>query len=51
MSGPRERARSFLRRNGLAPEEFDLQQGLEEYLQEMRRGLAGEGGSLEMIPT
>ena len=51
MSGPREQARSFLRRHGMEPEEFDLQKGLEEYLQEMRRGLAGEGGSLEMIPT
>jgi len=51
VSGPRERARSFLRRHGMDPQEFDLQKGLEEYLQEMRRGLAGEGGSLEMIPT
>ncbi len=41
MSGPRERARSFLRRHGMDPEEFDLQQGLVEYLQEMRRGSGG----------
>src|SRR4030042_442377 len=49
--GRRERARSFLRRNGMEPEDFDLQKGLEEYLREMRRGLSGEPSSLEMIPT
>ncbi len=51
MSEPRERARAFLRRNGLDPEAFDLEAGLEEYLQEMRRGLSGQPSSLEMIPT
>jgi hexokinase len=51
MNELRERARSFLRRNGMEPEDFDLQAGLEEYLREMDRGLAGEPSSLEMIPT
>jgi hexokinase len=51
MNAPRERARAFLRRNGMEPDDFDLEAGLEEYLQEMRRGLAGEPSSLEMIPT
>jgi hexokinase len=51
MSEPRERARSFLHRHGMEPADFDLQAGLEEFLQEMRRGLSGEPSSLEMIPT
>jgi hexokinase len=51
MNGPRERARAFLRRNGMEAEDFDLEAGLQEYLREMRRGLAGEPSSLEMIPT
>lgn len=49
MSGLRERA--FLRRNGMEAEDFDLDSGLQEYLEEMRRGLSGEPSSLEMIPT
>ena len=51
MNGPREQARAFLRRHGMEPEDFDLEAGLQEYLQEMRRGLSGEPSSLEMIPT
>jgi hexokinase len=51
MEALRGRARSFLRRHGMEPTDFDLDRGLEEYLAEMRRGLAGEKSSLEMIPT
>ena len=51
MSGPLERARGFLRRNGMEAEDFDLEAGLREYLEEMRRGLEGQPSSLEMIPT
>jgi hexokinase len=51
MSGPRERAREFLRGHGMDPAGFDLEAGLEEYQAEMRRGLSGEPSSLEMIPT
>jgi hexokinase len=51
MSGLRERARDFLRRHGMEPADFDLEAGLKEYLEEMRRGLSGEPSSLEMIPT
>ncbi len=51
MSELRERARGFLRRNGMEAEDFDLETGLREYLEEMRRGLSGEPSSLEMIPT
>ncbi len=51
MSGLRERARGFLRRNGMEAEDFDLEAGLQVYLEEMRRGLSGEPSSLEMIPT
>jgi len=49
--GPRERARAFLRRHGMEPEDFDLERGLAEFREEMRRGLAGEASTLEMIPT
>jgi len=46
-----EKARSFLRRHGMEPEDFDLERGLAEYRAEMRRGLAGQASTLEMIPT
>ena len=47
----RAKARSFLHRHGMEPEDFDLEQGLQVYLEDMRRGLSGQAATLEMIPT
>jgi hexokinase len=47
----KNRAIGFLKKYGMDPSDLDLGACVETFLEEMRRGLAGEPSSLEMIPT
>ena len=46
-----ERVGDFLRRNGMHHDTIDFDQNVDRFIQEMDRGLKGQGGSLPMIPT
>ena len=46
-----ERVGDFLRRNSMHHDTIDFNQNVERFIEEMERGLAGQGGSLPMIPT
>lgn len=46
-----ERVGDFLRRNGMHHDTIDFDQNVERFIEEMERGLMGQGGSLPMIPT
>lgn len=45
------RTREFLKAWGVSPDCVDMHELLDVFHSEMERGLAGKGGSLEMIPT
>ncbi|MBN1838139.1 MAG: hexokinase [Spirochaetales bacterium] len=47
----KQRAVEFLRSHGMDPADMDLEACVETFMEEMRRGLAGQPSSLEMIPT
>lgn len=47
----KQKAIEFLRSYGMDPADMDLDTCVETFLEEMRRGLAGQPSSLEMIPT
>lgn len=46
-----QRAREFMARHGMSPEAVQPARDAEKMAREMERGLAGQGGSLPMIPT
>ena len=46
-----ERALDFLQRHGMSPETIEPARDAVKMVEEMERGLAGQGGSLPMIPT
>ena len=46
-----DRAKQFLARHGMSPEQVQPARDAEKMVREMERGLAGMGGSMAMIPT
>ena len=47
----KQKAVEFLRSYGMEPADMDLGACVETFMEEMRRGMAGQPSSLEMIPT
>ncbi len=47
----RDKVRRFLKDNGMYHQDIDLESCCDIFIQEMKAGLAGKGGSLAMIPT
>ena len=45
------KTRSFLQRHGMLPDEMPLPNAVELFVEDMDRGLSGQGGSMDMIPT
>ncbi|MBN1795101.1 MAG: hypothetical protein JW804_00350 [Sedimentisphaerales bacterium] len=51
MSNAKQHAENFLKENGMWYGDIDMAACCDAFLDEMYKGLAGQGGSLKMIPT
>jgi len=51
MTRLKTKVEDFFRKNGMDPEDIDIEQSCNVFLEEMRKGLSGESSSLAMLPT
>jgi len=51
MSSAVKKAVGFLKENSMDPDQYDIENGTQMFIEEMERGLKGEKSSLYMLPT
>jgi len=51
MTRLKTKVKDFFRKNGMDPDDIDIEQSCNVFLEEMRKGLSGEISSLAMLPT